>query len=124
MAKRIVVSLMRQSLQAYDGDKLVYDFNCVSGASDTLTPTGRFRIFRKDLHHRSRQFNNAPMDHALFFHQGAAIHQAYAVTVESYVKALLPFTGGLGSHGCVRLSEFDARQLYDWAPVGTPVEIH
>ena len=28
-----------------------------------------------------------------------------------------------GSHGCVRLSEEDARTLFDWAPINTKVEI-
>ncbi|WP_444996219.1 L,D-transpeptidase [Aliikangiella sp. IMCC44359] len=29
----------------------------------------------------------------------------------------------LGSHGCVRLSEDNARALFNWAPMHTPVFI-
>ncbi|GAA5013437.1 hypothetical protein GCM10025794_01760 [Massilia kyonggiensis] len=32
-------------------------------------------------------------------------------------------TEWFGSHGCVRLCEEDARALFEWAPLGTTVEV-
>ncbi|HEX9172507.1 MAG TPA: L,D-transpeptidase, partial [Telluria sp.] len=29
-----------------------------------------------------------------------------------------------GSHGCVRLDEADAQMLYEWASIGTAVEVN
>ena len=30
---------------------------------------------------------------------------------------------GLGSHGCVGLSNSNAKDVFDWAPVGTPITV-
>jgi lipoprotein-anchoring transpeptidase ErfK/SrfK len=120
MAKRIVVDLSRQILFAYDGDKLVYQFDCVTGDRDNPTPPGRFQISRKHRLYTSHTYH-VPMNYAMFFNQGIAIHQAYMVTAISYLK----FAGAdfFGSHGCVRLSESHARTLFDWAPMRTSVEV-
>ena len=120
MAKRIIVDLSRQILFAYDGDKLVYQFDCVTGDRENPTPPGRFQISRKHRFYRSRTYN-AQMDYAMFFNQGIAIHQAYLVMAVSYLK----FAGldSVGSHGCVRLSEHHARILFDWTPINTSVEV-
>jgi hypothetical protein len=52
--------------------------------------------------HYSRQWDNAPMPHSIFFtHEGHAIHgTGHAITGEA------------ASHGCVRLSEEHAAILY------------
>lgn len=120
MAKRIVVDLTRQVLLAYDGDKLVYQFDCATGDRENPTPPGRFQISRKHRFYTSHTYH-VPMNYAMFFNQGIAIHQAYLVMTVSYLK----FAGldSFGSHGCVRLSEHHARILFDWTPINTSVEV-
>jgi hypothetical protein len=67
------------------------------------TPNGRFKAFRMEAEHFSREFDDAPMPHSIFFTKiGHAIHGTMS-------------EGRLGtpaSHGCVRLSRANASTLY------------
>lgn len=119
--KRILVDLHLQKLFAYEANKKVFEFDCVSGDKDHPTDVGRFQIFRKNRKHISSIYK-VPMDYAMFFTKdGKAIHQSHVVGLLSYLK----FFGieSIGSHGCVRLDEEDAKALFDWTPMNTPVEV-
>lgn len=119
----IVVDSDNQNLYAYESNTPVYNFNCVTGDSDNRTSCGRFNVFRKEQTYRSRQYN-AQMNFAMFFHRGQAIHESSAVGVSSFVRSWVPFSDRLlGSHGCVRLASSDAQTLFNWTPMGTPVEV-
>lgn len=119
--KVILVDLDDQNLYAYNGPKLIYEFYCASG--DRVHPTTRWpslhRVFRKHEVYRSRTYN-AQMDYAMFFTtDGKAIHQSNAVGLTSLLKDM--GLNQLGSHGCVRLAEDNARTLFSWTPMNTPV---
>lgn len=126
--KKIVVDLDRQVLDAFEGDTVKYHYDCVSGDSQHPTPVALFHILRKYKEYMSKTYK-VRMDYAMFFTTtGEAIHMSHAVGVTSELRALMnkvnlseydPF----GSHGCVRLSEENARELFDWAPIGTVVEV-
>jgi lipoprotein-anchoring transpeptidase ErfK/SrfK len=81
-----------------------------------------FRIFRKNHPYRSRTYNTQ-MDYAMFFtNDGKALHQYHGVMPLSIVRvARGNVSDWFGSHGCVRLSESDAKALYGWTPLGTTV---
>jgi hypothetical protein len=74
-----------------------------TGIPSYETPNGSFRTFRMELDHYSKEFDDAPMPHSIFFTKiGHAIHGTDSV-------------GKLGtpaSHGCVRLSRANAATLY------------
>lgn len=120
--KRIEVLLGRQVLIAWDGNRKVFEFDCATGDRDHPTDTGHFRIFRKHRAYMSQTYK-VPMDYAMFFtRDGKAIHKARMVRPTSYLKwAGFDY---FGSHGCVRLADGDAIALFDWAPMGTPVDVH
>ena len=64
------------------------------------TPRGSYKVSWLDEHHKSKQYNDAPMPNSIFFNNGRAIHG---------------FVGGVGgpaSHGCVRLSTGNAKTLF------------
>jgi lipoprotein-anchoring transpeptidase ErfK/SrfK len=64
------------------------------------TPRGSYKVSWLDEHHKSKQYNDAPMPYSIFFNNGRAIHG---------------FAGGVGgpaSHGCVRLSTVNAKTLF------------
>ncbi len=107
----IVVSIADQRLYAYHGAQLVAWSNVSSGKPGHETPTGEFSISEKDPDHHSNLYENAPMP---FFMRltdgGVGMHAGY-----------LP--GYPASHGCVRLPEAMARELYQHVESGTPVEI-
>ena len=67
------------------------------------TPAGEFQPFRMERHHFSREWDDAPMPHSIFFTQeGHAIHGSYEV------RRL----GSPASHGCVRLAPENAATLF------------
>lgn len=122
-AKSIVVDLQAQSISAYDGGSLFHQCECVSGDSDHPTPTGRFKIQRKQHPYTSHKYH-VPMNYAMFFKDtGEALHQYHGPAPWWLLRVSREITKLVGSHGCVRLQEADARKLYVWAQVGTPVEI-
>src|SRR3569832_886660 len=80
-----------------------YHWPVSSGIPSRETPNGTFRAFRMEESHFSKQLDDAPMPHSIFFTKiGHAIHGTDSV-------------GRLGtpaSHGCVRLSRANATTLY------------
>ena len=81
-----------------------YTWPVSTGNPSHETPNGSFRTFRMEEDHFSKEFDDAPMPHAIFFTKlGHAIHGTDSV-------------GRLGtpvSHGCVRLSRENASTLWD-----------
>jgi len=65
-------------------------------------PSGQYQPERLERTWYSRRYNWSPMPHAIFFHQGYAIHGTY------YVSRL----GQPASHGCVRLHPSHAAALF------------
>lgn len=121
--KQIIVELDDQNLFAYEGSNKKFEYHSTSGDKDhpTATKPQLFHIFRKHKKYTSRTYN-AKMDYAMFFtYDGKAIHQAYGVWVTSILKDL--GADYFGSHGCVRLSESNAKELFEWASMKTPVFI-
>jgi lipoprotein-anchoring transpeptidase ErfK/SrfK len=119
----IEVDLATQTLKALDGPTVVYNFECITGDEDHPTDKGNFQIFAKDEKHVSHKYH-VKMYYAMFFtHDGKAIHQ-YHGPAFSLVRSLKKNTSDwFGSHGCVRLTEEDARALYKWAAINTKVTV-
>ena len=109
--ERVVVSLSDQLAYLYRGDSLAAVTTISSGAGETPTPTGIFRVLEKKIMHRSRKYDNAPMPHMQRIDQyGIALHAGHN-------------PGHPASHGCVRLPAKFAAQLFLVTDVGTPVLI-
>src|SRR5258708_18798839 len=67
------------------------------------TPRGRYTAFRMEADHFSKEWDDAPMPHSIFFSQtGHAIH--------GYLNTRR--IGSPASHGCVRLEPANAARLY------------
>ena len=80
-----------------------YQWPVSTGNPSHETPNGSFRTFRMEEDHYSKEFDDAPMPHSIFFTKvGHAIHGT-----ESEGKLGIPV-----SHGCVRLSRANATTLY------------
>lgn len=122
--KVIKVDLTAQLVDAYDGSERIHHFECVSGDKDHPTDRGKFKIQRKHAIYRSRAYN-VQMNYAMFFTaDGKALHQYHGAVPLSVVRTFRSkVSEWFGSHGCVRLSESDARTLFEWAPLGTTVEV-
>jgi lipoprotein-anchoring transpeptidase ErfK/SrfK len=80
-----------------------YQWPVSTGIPARETPNGTFHAFRMEASHFSREFDDAPMPHSIFFTKiGHAIHGT-----ESEGRLGTP-----ASHGCVRLSRANAATLY------------
>src|SRR6201994_1481240 len=80
-----------------------YHWPVSTGNPSHETPNGSFRTFRMEADHFSKEFDDAPMPHSIFFTKiGHAIHGT-----ESEGRLGTPV-----SHGCVRLSRANATTLY------------
>lgn len=123
MKKKIVVDLSDRTLKAYEDDKVVYTFTVLTGKTGHATTVGKYKILSKDKNHKSRAYNNAPMNFAMFFSEdGKAIHESENYELRIKAPKKIPFLfDAAGTHGCVGLSHDDAATLWDWSPKGTPV---
>jgi hypothetical protein len=123
-AKQIIVDLASQTLEAVEAGKRVFFFDCVTGDSTHPTDKGTFRVLRKHHPHTSSTYH-VRMDYAMFFTtDGKAVHQYHGMVPLSVVRTLKSKVSDyMGSHGCVRLTEENARALYEWTPVGTQVRV-
>ncbi len=93
----------QQMTVAVDGVER-YHWPVSTGIPSYETPNGSFRTFRMEEDHYSKEFDDAPMPHSIFFTKiGHAIHGT-----DSESKLGTP-----ASHGCVRLSRAHASTLYD-----------
>ncbi len=122
--KIIKVSLTEQSVEAFEGKERVFRFECVTGDKGHPTDKGVFQIMRKVHPYRSRTYN-VQMNYAMFFtHDGKALHQYHGLVPLSVVRTVRSgVSDWFGSHGCVRLTEADAKALYQWAAIGTKVHV-
>lgn len=80
-----------------------YTWKISTGAKNYTTPSGVYApqwLARKWF---SKKYNNAPMPHSIFFHEGYAIHGTTEISR----------LGKIASHGCVRLHPENAAKLYE-----------
>ncbi len=93
----------QQMTVAKDG-ALLYRWPVSTGRQGRETPNGRFRAFRMERDHFSKEWDDAPMPFSIFFtEKGHAIHGSYEV------KKI----GTPASAGCVRLHPDHAAKLFN-----------
>ncbi len=121
--KSIEIDLSKQRLYAYYKGFKEKDFIISTGKNQFPTPRGNFSVLWKVLKTRmARNYgpdnpNNYDLPnvpHVMYFYRDYAIHGAYW-----HWKF-----GTRVSHGCVNLKLKDAKWLYEWSDVGTPVTIY
>ncbi len=122
VGKRIEVNLSTQSMYAWEGNVLVLSSGISSGRPGWDTPAGNFRVYAKypvqtmqgTVSAESWYVPNVPS--VMYIFGGIALHGTYWHNSFG--------TGDRLSHGCINLPLGAAAQLYNWAPMGTPVWVH
>ena len=107
----IFISIDKQQLTLYSDGVPIVRSRVSTGTGGHPTPTGVFSIIQKDRWHRSNIYGNAPM----YFMQritwsGVAMHQGVVPNHPA-------------SHGCIRLPEAFARQLWGITKLGVRVVV-
>lgn len=123
--KLITVDIASQTLTAWDQGKIQYRTPVSTGMWLTPTVKGSFSVLRKvpiqDMRGPSPYKNIYPsgrylvknVPHVMYFYGAYAIHGAY--WHNSF--------GRVASHGCVNVPLLSAEWIYNWADVGTRVEV-
>ena len=112
----IDVDLSTQTVVAYQGNTPVARFLVSTGVAAHPTVTGQYRIYVKyrydDMAGPDYYLPNVP--YVMYFYEGYSLHGTY--WHHNFGHPM--------SHGCVNMYTPDAAWLYNWASVGTLVNIH
>lgn len=112
----IDVDLSQQRVYAYEGDTLMNSFLVSTGTWQTPTVTGEFKVWIKV---RSQAMSGPgyylpDVPYVMYFYKDYGLHGTY-------------WHNNFGtpmSHGCVNLTIPDSEWLYNFASVGTVVNVH
>ena len=134
---KVIINLSEQIAYLVEQGRVTLISPVASGKPGWPTPTGSFRIFNKDIDHRSRSFGSvvdaygrvvnsnatpsshiprdghyqpAPMPYFMEFSPAVGMHAGY-----------LP--GYPASHGCVRMPQDSAALFFERVHTGTPVTV-
>ena len=112
----IDVNLSAQRVTAYQGNTPVRSTLVSTGLPRTPTPTGQYRIYVKYvstlMSGPGYYLPNVP--YTMYFYRGYGLHGTYWHSN----------FGHRMSHGCINLPTSEAQWLFNWASVGTLVNIH
>lgn len=118
----IEVSIKHQTLTAWRDGKIAYRFVISTGRKGYETPKGHYRILEKYENRWSYKWS-VWMPYAMRWFEGYFIHQLpHKDGSSSNIGASK--LGTPDSHGCVRVDVGDAKRLYKWTKIGTPVWVH
>ena len=133
----VVINLTEQAAYLFEDGRLAFTSPIASGKEGWGTPTGNFRVFSKDLNHKSGNFglisdsygrvinsnatpgsyvppgchySPAPMPYFMEFSKYVGMHAGY-----------LP--GYPASHGCVRMPRDLAAEFFARVHIRTPVKV-
>jgi len=118
--KLITVDTGKQMLFAWEGGKVIHQSKVSTGMKHAPTVLGSFKIRRKvplqDMKgnyppYPPYKLKNVP--HVMYFYGAYAIHGTYWHNK----------FGSRASHGCVNVPVASAQWLYNWADIGTRVEV-
>lgn len=123
--KLIEVNIVTKQMYLYEKGQLTHTYPISAGAVATPTPVGQFKIYQKLAVQDMRGYNANGTRYfqphvrwiSYFQNGGYAIHG-------NYWRPQSWFGAVNSSHGCVSLPDLQAKEVYDWAPVGTTVVTH
>lgn len=122
-SKYIQVDISEQHMYVYEGEQLVYSFIASTGMGNS-TRVGTFSVLNKIPNAYGATWSIWMPNWLGIYWSGSLQNGIHALPILPNGATL--WAGYLGtpiSYGCVVLDTYDAQVLYNWAEVGTPVEI-
>ena len=123
--KRIEIDIGEQRLYAWLGDTLVYKFPVSTGLRGKDTAVGHYQVLDKMPSAYSSIWRLTMPYWLGIYYVGRIENGIHALPIRPDGSVM--WAGLLGqraSYGCIILSTPNARTLYNWAEIGTPVDIH
>ena len=122
-SKYILVDLSEQHMYVYEGEALIYSFIASTGMNNA-TRVGTFAV-------QSKIPNAWGSTWSIWMPNWLGIYWAGGLENGIHALPILPngatlwdgFLGRPVSYGCVVLGTYESQLLYEWAEIGTPVEI-
>jgi lipoprotein-anchoring transpeptidase ErfK/SrfK len=121
--QRIVVDISEQQMYVYEGDNLLWKWVVSTGEPGRDTAIGQFKIQSK-IEKAYASTWNLDMPYWLGIYWSGTIEDGIHALPIQRATGIKLWEGLLGrrvSYGCIILSDENARTLYDWAKMGTPV---
>jgi len=122
-SKYILVDISDQHMYVYESDALVYSFVSSTGMNNA-TRVGNFAVQSKIPNAYGSTWNIWMPSWLGIYWSGGLENGIHALPIlPSGATLWAGFLGRPISYGCVVLGSYEAQLLYDWAEIGTPVEI-
>lgn len=121
--KYILVDISEQHMYVYENDTLIYSFVSSTGMNNA-TRVGSFSVLNKIPNAYGATWDLWMPNWLGIYWAGSLQNGIHALPVLSNGVQL--WSGYLGvpiSYGCVVLGVYESQLLYNWAEVGTPVDI-
>jgi tetratricopeptide (TPR) repeat protein len=123
--KRIEVNISEQRMYVWEGETLIYKWVCSTGEPGRNTATGRFAILDKIPEAWASTWRLRMPYWMGIYWAGSLENGIHALPINPNGTRLWEgYLGSRVSYGCIILSTENARTLYNWAPIGTPVWVH
>lgn len=134
----VVIKLHEQKAYLLRGKSEVAESRISSGREGYRTPTGRFRVIRKDEEHRSSLYGDYVDDAGRVVRANVDVRRHRKPRGSRFVGAPMPFfveflpsyglhagylPGEPASHGCIRMPYWKARQFFREVRLGTAVTV-
>lgn len=121
LEKSIFIKLKTQTMEKRVGGIAIKAFKISSGLPQTPTPVGTFKVLNKHPRAWSRSASLWMPYWMAFTTRGHGLHEL--PEWPGGKKEGANHLGRVASHGCVRMGIGAAKEMYEWAPVGTSVTI-
>jgi len=122
-SKYILVDISEQHMYVYEGDVLIQSFVASTGIENS-TRIGTFAVQTKLPNAYASTWNLWMPNWLGIYYSHGLENGIHALPILSNGATLWAgFLGSPVSFGCVVLGTYEAHVLYDWADMGTPVEI-
>ena len=111
----VMVDLSEQRAYAIENGSIIFDGRISSGKRGRETPEGEYTILQKKRHHRSNLWPKPK--------GGAKMPYMLRLTNSRIAMHLGHVPNRPASHGCIRLEDGFAQEMFEWAHVGITVYV-
>ncbi len=122
--KRVEVDIGDQRMYVWEGNHLVYNWTISTGLATHPTRRGSFAVQSKIPNAWSSAWQLWMPNWLGIYWAGGSENGIHALPIINGTRLWGGYLGSPISYGCVVVDTFESQLLYEWAEIGTPVDIH